>query len=60
MTVENCIVRYKKYVEEGNEEAAEDMKQHILSAKKFKEHPFLQQLQPKPFEAKKSGKKPKG
>lgn len=48
MTVENCIRRYKEFVEKGNKKAAEDMKQHMLKAKKFKEHPFLKELEDKP------------
>ena len=44
MTVENCILKYKKYVEVGNDAAAENMKQHILSSKKFIGHKFLQEL----------------
>jgi len=54
MTVENCIRRYKEFVEKGNKKAAENMKQHMLKAKKFKDHPFLKELQ-----GDKDGKKPK-
>ena len=61
MTVENCIIRYKKYVKDGNTEAATDMKKHMLNplSRKFKGHPFLKELGDKP-EVKPLGKKPKG
>lgn len=44
MTVENCIRRYKEFKEKGNLKAAEDMKQHIFKSKKFKGHPFIDEL----------------
>lgn len=70
MTVKNCIARYQEYLARGQSKAAEDMKQHMLKAKKFKGHPFLAELLPKKDQAKpksvasskevgKNGKKPK-
>ena len=62
MTVENSIRRYKEFVEKGNDKAAQDMKQHMLTVKKFKGHPFLKELGVKveatpTKEVKKDGKK---
>jgi len=46
MTIANCIKLYKEYVEKGMEKAAENMKNHILTAHKFKDHPFRKELDP--------------
>lgn len=61
MTVENCILRYEKYVAKGMTEAATEMKNHMLTARKFKDHPYLSTLNNpvKTVEVKKDGKKPK-
>ena len=60
MTVENTIAKYKKYVEVGNDAGAEVLKQHMLTAKKYQGHPFLQELGVVKPEVKPVGKKPKG
>lgn len=50
----------RKHIEEQSKANYEMMKKHILSARKFKGHPILEELQKEnPVEVKKDGKKSK-
>lgn len=48
MTVENCLKLLAIYKEKKMTKAYENMKQHILSTRKFKGHPILEELTEKP------------
>lgn len=48
MTVENSIRLLNHFKDNGMTLAYDNMKNHILSSKKFRGHPILEELNPKP------------